>query len=385
MERKPVMRKDRNHLAMINRLIYYNALTLLTLHATCCPSASQEVSPVSATVASDKEPIFETFSEYLSVDLDWWTGENGRTAWKDCGLLSIDLQDVRLKNLAKGLGGGFLRLGGSLDVAVKYLYSKQVEKWCKTPAIHKGKNWNLCLNFSRWDEINEFAMEANLKLVFGMSYPGTNLGKNSAVPPLDVTQNLALLKYSISKGYRLAAVELGEEIVPPDQASFKNFVDAYKLMKETIANLWPDPSNRPKLLGPCLGMGSAVGKDKCVGNSTCQVSQLVKDFMDAVVHNEESYIDGYCMHGYNNDGGNGWKKAGFLSEVLHQAVALKSELRKRSSTMPLWLGESGPHNHGGIQNVTDRFISSLWYADALGKLASIGVSEFGRQALVCRK
>ena len=91
------------------------------------------------------------------------------------------------------------------------------------------------------------------------------------------------------------------------------------------------------------------------------------------------------MHGYNNDGGNGWKQAGFLSEVLHQAVALKSERRKRSSTMPLWLGESGPHNHGGIQNVTDRFISSLWYADALGKLASIGVSEFGRQALVCRK
>ena len=70
---------------MIKRLIYYNALTLLTLFATCCPSASGEVSPVSATVASDKEPIFETFSEYLSVDLDWWTGENGRTAWKDCG------------------------------------------------------------------------------------------------------------------------------------------------------------------------------------------------------------------------------------------------------------------------------------------------------------
>ena len=124
---------------MTKCLIYYNALTLLILFASCCPSASQEVSYVSVTVASDKEPIFETFAEYLSVDLDWWTGENGRTAWKDCGLLSINLQNVRLKNLAKGLGGGFLRLGGSLDVAVKYLYSKQVEKWCKTPAIHKGK------------------------------------------------------------------------------------------------------------------------------------------------------------------------------------------------------------------------------------------------------
>ena len=73
---------------------------------------------------------------------------------------------------------------------------------------------------------------------------------------------------------------------------------------------------------------------------------ISKGFMDAVVHNEESYIDGYCMHGYNNDGGNGWKKAGFLSEVLHQAVALKSELRKRSSTMPLWLGNLDPTTMG---------------------------------------
>ena len=80
------------------------------------------------------------------------------------------------------------------------------------PLPLQRKKWNLCLNFSRWDEINEFAMEANLKLVFGMSYPGTNLNKNSAVPPLDVTQNLALLKYSISKGYRLAAVELGKKL-----------------------------------------------------------------------------------------------------------------------------------------------------------------------------
>ena len=87
------------------------------------------------------EALFETFDEYLSVDLDWWTGENGRVAWENCGLLSLDLNNARLKNLAKELGGGYLRLGGSLDVSVKYLYSKEVEQWCKTPAINHEKKW----------------------------------------------------------------------------------------------------------------------------------------------------------------------------------------------------------------------------------------------------
>ena len=304
------------------------------------------------------EALFETFDEYLSVDLDWWTGENGRVAWENCGLLSLDLNNARLKNLAKELGGGYLRLGGSLDVSVKYLYSKEVEQWCKTPAINHEKKWNLCLNFSRWDEINKFAAESNLKLVFGISYPGANTQKSSSVPPLNITQNSALLQYSISKGYDLAAIELGEEIAPADPESFKNFVDAYKMMKNEIINLWPDMSTRPKLLGPCFGMSDAVGKDTCEGNTTCEVTELVKNFLQATLPEGQSnnIIDGYCLHGYNDDGGDHWKHAGFNSEILHQAVALKRSLKKYDNTIPLWVGESGPHNHGGIENVTDRFI-----------------------------
>ena len=34
----------------------------------------------------------------------------------------------------------------------------------------------------------------------------------------------------------------------------------------------------------------------------------------------------------------------------------KRSLKKYDNTIPLWVGESGPHNHGGIENVTDRFI-----------------------------
>ena len=306
-------------------------------------------------------------------------------------MLSLELSNPRLRKLTKEFGGAYLRIGGSLDVALKYLYAKEVENWCKTPAIFRGEKWNLCSTLSRWDEINIFARESNLKLVFGISYPGlageydNKMFDSKTVPPLNMTQNIALLKYSIAKGYGFAAIELGEEIAPSvtDEVSFNNLINGYRMMKSEIAKLWPREENRPRLLGPCIGMNSAVGNEECAGDAPCVASPFVKKFLNETIrHGQPPFIDGYCIHSYNNDGGDEWKRPGFLSQTLRQVLALKEEIRKHSEAIPIWAGEVGPHNEGGLLNVTDRYMSSLWFADALGKLASVGVSEFGRQALV---
>eukprot|EP00944_MAST-04C_sp_MAST-4C-sp1_P015579 g15579.t1 len=302
---------------------YNSALFALLLLSVASASTVQVV------VDTRANPIFETFSEYLSINLDWWTGANGKLGWKNCGLLSLELNNPLLRKLTKELGGAYLRIGGSLDVALKYLYAKEVENWCKTPAIFRGEKWNLCLTLSRWDEINIFARESNLKLVFGISYPGlageydNKLFDSKTVPPL------------------------------------------------------------PRLLGPCIGMNSAVGNEECADDAPCVASPFVKKFLNETIrHGQSPLIDGYCIHSYNNDGGDEWKRPGFLSQTLRQVLALKEEIRKHSEAIPIWAGEVGPHNEGGLLNVTDRYMSSLWFADALGKLASVGVSEFGRQALV---
>ena len=150
-----------------------------------------------------------------------------------------------------------------------------------------------------------------------------------------------------------------------------------------LQSLWPREENRPRLLGPCIGMNSAVGNEECAGDGPCVASPFVKKFLNETIrHGQSPLIDGYCIHSYNNDGGDEWKRPGFLSQTLRQVLALKEEIRKHSDSIPIWAGEIGPHNEGGLLNVTDRYISSLWFADALGKLASVGISEFGRQALV---
>ena len=91
------------------------------------------------------------------------------------------------------------------------------------------------------------------------------------------------------------------------------------------------------------------------------------------------------MHSYNNDGGGGaWAAPGFLNETALQAAGLRALLDAQGAAgarTPLWCGECGPHNGGGILNVTDRARSSYWYTDALLGLPLLGVTRFSRQSL----
>ena len=50
--------------------------------------------------------------------------------------------------------------------------------------------------------------------------------------------------------------------------------------------------------------------------------------------------------------------------------------------MQIWVGEIAAAWHSGEPGVTNRFISSFWYADALGLLASLNHTGFCRQSLI---
>ena len=71
-------------------------------------------------------------------------------------------------------------------------------------------------------------------------------------------------------------------------------------------------------------------------------------------------VDAVVLHSYNNDGGHDWRVPGFLGQTMVQARAMLRETRKHSAGVGLWCGECGPHNAGGLPNVTDTFMSSFW-------------------------
>jgi hypothetical protein len=133
------------------------------------------------------------------------------------------------------------------------------------------------------------------------------------------------------------------------------------------ARAWPGGAP-PLVLGPCSGMNENVAP-----------FSWDRAFLAAA----GGALDAFVMHSYNNDGGGGWRAPGFLAQTAAQARGVRGMLDAAAPASPLalWCGECGPHNGGGLPNVTTRAISSFWFSDALHALPLLGVSRFNRQTL----
>lgn len=61
-------------------------------------------------------------------------------------------------------------------------------------------------------------------------------------------------------------------------------------------------------MGPCVGMN--------------QEPPATAEFWRAFVKDTINTTDVIVMHSYNNDGGDGWEKPGFLQQTMQQAKAM---------------------------------------------------------------
>ena len=137
---------------------------------------------------------------------------------------------------------------------------------------------------------------------------------------------------------------------------------AYSNLRKGIHTIqWPSGMGPPLVLGPCEGMhyeepGPGFAFMKAYLNRTLPPPQS----------GGRAILDVVVMHSYNNDAGDFWARPGFLGQTLAQAQTILAEIRKHSATAQLWCGECGPHNAGGLANLTDRFLSSFQLPTALG-------------------
>jgi hypothetical protein len=330
--------------------------------------ATRDAASTAVTVSVDSAaPVLTLPSNYVGFTLDWWPPEQEGFGSSTVNL--INLSHPRLVGYARALGPATLRIGGSLDNVVKYLVGNMTRAECEAPVTFRGEVFpNLCLNVSRFSEVLDFVgsgrgLAPNSTLVFGLQLNLETDGWNSS----NVLAFLA--SASALPSAALEAFEVGEETTPdPYSKAWSAFVSAYSGIREAVDSLWP-ASTRPLVLGPCTGMNENVAP-----------FTWTQSFVSNIT------VDAYVMHSYNNDGGDGWTAPGFLAQTAAQAAGLRGVLNadaaaRGAPALPLWCGECGPHNGGGLANVTDRAISSFWYTDALNGLPLLGVSRFNRQTL----
>ncbi len=300
--------------------------------------------------------------------MKWWPPEQENFGTSTVN--SINLSHPRLVGLVGALGPATLRLGGSLDNLIRWAPTTPPEPACT--AHFRGQDFpNLCLNASRWAQMLAFVagggMARGSQLVFGLP-----LNLSGGGGPWESSNALAFLAATaaLPNASVLAAFEVGEETNPaPGSPGFVAQVGAYAGVRAAVEALWaPRGDHVPAILGPCSGM-----------NENVPPYNWTREFLAAAAPS----LSGWCLHSYNNDGGGAWKEPGFLAQTAAQVAGVRGALDAAGyAGLPLWCGECGPHNGGGVANVTTRAISSFWYTDALHELPLLGATGgFNRQTL----
>ena len=207
-----------------------------------------------------------------------------------------------------------------------------------------------------------FASDAGLDLVLGLPFID-GCHDDCVWDPRTSEELLTFTRDTLlatGSDIRVFGVELGEEMSPPpSSARFGNYLAAYRELKSLLDKLWPSPSARPVVLGPCAGMKD---EDPSLGNTA-----FIRAFLNQSL--AEGLIDGICLHSYNDNGGLNWTAPPLLNQSLREAETMQRWAREYSpqgsAPAPVWCGECGPHNHGGINGSTNSFLSSFWFMSAL--------------------
>ena len=125
-----------------------------------------------------------------------------------------------------------------------------------------------------------------------------------------------------------------------------------------LVDLYPDESQRPRLLGPDVGNKAAMA---------AMQSQAAEAGVPLYAVNYHSYSHDLTPASILQN------SAIADSSVFHQLGAGSTQL---------WIGEAGSCGGGGRPNMSDTFANGFWYLRALGRLAQLNHTVFLRQDLV---
>ena len=302
--------------------------------------------------------VGRTDERLVSFNLDWHKNDEESPLWINMSAMRIDFSNPKLRKAASAMYPARLRIGGSEGDVVCY----DVPMYNSTCDSMGQNDTAFCLSMERFEEIAKFASDTNLELVFGLNAVWGRKNHN-LTEPLDMTNIRALLKYASVNRIPLYGVELGNEKCgpPPDV-----FAKDYENLKSILNELWSDESSRPKLIG-----------NDCNTNPS-----YLKEWLPLL---NDTVLDVLTYHRYVGYGLDPQLASEIMTpKFLDQAI--DSELTDVHSefapSSDLWVGEGAAAWHSGRANVTDAWVSSFWWSDALGTLAQYNHTGYQRQTLI---
>lgn len=324
--------------------------------------------------------VAEVDRRYLSFSVDisvlaggfWWEGAlNTRRGLGTLRTPPLSLDSPKLDRMVQLLGPAYLRVGGSEADKIHYF---------ERPA---GDASALVLTREQWDGLHAFLGRNDLKLVFTCKY---GLFKREHHGQWLGFELEALLNYTRDRGYHIEVFELGNELNAywafhglMSQPRAINLAKDYTQFRQSVYRYFPEA----KISGP----GSAFWPR--LGETVRPISNITPKFLSHL-HFDLDIVD-WHYYPFQSDRSPVRTRRARIRHLLDpksfeyfRSYSLRLRvLRDRYQPgAQLWTGETGSAQCGGQPELSDRWVSSFWWADQLGMGARQGQTVMVRQSLI---
>ncbi|MFP4432227.1 MAG: hypothetical protein ACLFPV_13325 [Spirochaetaceae bacterium] len=304
----------------------------------------------------------------------WWEGSQQiARGLGTAAAAPVDLSDPRLIELTRAFAGGVLRLGGTASDRVRYDLEPRLSK-----SRQHGAQDNLVLSADTWKAVSTFCSNTGLSLMMTL-----NCGKDawSSRGQWDSTNALELLQFDAALERPATVWALGNEVNgypfvhgPRHFIGARRYSRAFRLFSELVRRTHPD----------ALTAGPASSFWPVVGEQNPKINRFLRfagGDCDVVTWHY------YPVHSHRGFFSTRWASPESLlapknlDELGRYSRHIQMIETRRGFAGERWLGELGPALYGGEPGLSDRFLSGLWWLDALSSAALAGEDRVFRQTL----
>ena len=276
----------------------------------------------------------------------------------------------RLRRLAGALGPAYLRIGGT--DADRTTYDLGDAPVSRPPGRAHG-----VLTRAIWDEVNDFARELDLRLLFTLNAGPT---ARDAAGDWDPAGARSLIAYSVAHGYPVDVWELGNEANAfPVAHGVWLSAERYAADLGRARRLLDELAPSARLAGPASSYWPVLGAWR--SSFDAGVLDHAGGLLDVVswhYYPQQSYR---CPVATRSAHAGRMMTAVALADLDGWADEVESATRAHTDGAEVWLGETGSAQCGGEPGFSNAFADALWWSDTLGRVARRGQKVVVRQTL----
>ena len=316
---------------------------------------------------------------YLSFAIDsaqvvggtFWAPPGKGEGWLDTHAIDgFDFSRPRLRRLAAGLGPAYLRIGGTDADRIVYA----VGTAGKIPARGQQDEW--VLTEERWDAVNAFARDVDLKIMFTLNAGPSSRDQEGAWDPASAE---GLLAYTTLRGYPVEVWELGNEpnaypLMHRMWLSPRQYAEDLRRARALLARFEPEA----RLAGPASAFWPVFGEWRTFSASALAHAGEIVDVVTWHYYPQQSHRCPIATR--RAEAGRMLGPRG-LADVERWASRVEKTARNAVPEAEVWLGETGSAQCGGEPGFSDAFADALWWLDELGRVARRGQKVIVRQTL----